>query len=119
VFDSIFFRHVEHEFVLYLSRRCAPLSPRCQFYHEATYFEHCLVRLEPDILDTSIDHQRDQIEYQVGVLAEADECGIAKAFEPIVMWRVGASHSIDHLTANFHRGRERFRVSTENVAEVN
>jgi hypothetical protein len=50
-----------------------------------THLPNSLVRLQLNILDTSIDHQGKQVENQVRILPQPDESRIAERLESSIM----------------------------------
>lgn len=82
------------------------------------HLQNRLIRFHLDIRNIGIDHQRNEVDDEVGILAKGGESGVAKTLEPGVVRRVHPSHGVDHLFADFDGGREGLGIAAEDVAEV-
>lgn len=82
------------------------------------HLPHRLIRLEPDIRDIGVDHEREQIQDQVAGFAKGGVGGEAVGFEGSVVRGGAAAHAFDHFFAEFHHWGEGFGVAAEDVAEV-
>lgn len=76
------------------------------------------IRLELDIRNIPIDHERDEVDDEIRILAQTRKGGITKRFESGVMRRRNASHRVDHFLADLDGWWERFGISSENVTEI-
>ena len=74
--------------------------------------QHGLVRLCADIGYIGLDHERDQVEDQIGILAQAGISRVAQLLESHIVHRRGAAHRIDHFLAHLDRRRKRLRIAS-------
>ncbi len=82
------------------------------------HLEHRLIRLQPDIRDVGIHHERHQVQNQVGVLAQIRKRRVTECLEACIVRTLRSAHRIHHLLAHLDRRRERLRIAAENVAKV-
>lgn len=97
VLDRLLLRQVEPKLLLYLLMHITVL----------------------DVRDVGVNHKCDEIEYEVGALAQDGERREAKVLEARIVRGLRASHAIDHLLADFDRRRERLGITSKNVTKVN
>lgn len=89
------------------------------FGSDPTHLGHSLVWFHLDVRNVAINHERNQIDDQIGVLAQRRESGVTQTLESRVMGRMYASHRVDHLFAYFDRRWKWLGIATEDVAKVN
>lgn len=71
-----------------------------------------------DIRNIRVNHEGDEVEYQVGRLAQDGEAGEAEVLEAGVVHGLSAAHGIDHFFANFDGRRKGLWVAAEDISEV-
>ena len=98
ILDGLFVFEIELEFVV--------------------HFLDGFVRLQGDVGDVSVEHQRKQIEDQISVSTQMQEGGDAMLLEGLKVFRSVAAHRFHHFFAQLHRRRQGFRVAAENEPEV-
>ena len=89
VFDGFLFREVQPELFLDL------------FVHVAMF----------DIGYVGIDHERDEVQNEIGALAQDGEGCEAKVLETRIMRGLGAAHAVNHFFTYFHGRRKRLRIT--------
>lgn len=77
-----------------------------------------LIRLEPNIRNFTIHHERKQIENQICALPQRGVGGEAVLAELGVIGVRGATHAVDHFSREFHEWGEWFWVAAEDEAKV-
>lgn len=76
------------------------------------------IGFEPDVGNVGVDHQREQVQDEIGGFAQSGVCCEAVLLEGGVVRGRSAAHAFDHFFAEFHHGRKRLRVAPEDVAKV-
>jgi hypothetical protein len=71
-----------------------------------------------NIGDVRVDHESDQIEYEVRALPENAESCKAEVFETRIVRRLCTSHSVHHFLAHLDRRWEGFRITSQNISEI-
>lgn len=96
VFDGFLFREIQPELVLDLLMHI-------------TMF---------DIRNVGVDHESYQVQYEIGALAQDGESCETKILKTCIVRGLRATHAIDHLFAYLHGRWEWFRVTAQDITEV-
>ena len=83
-----------------------------------THLLHHFVGLDLDVRDVGVGHEREQVEDQAAGLAQRRVGRVAVLLEGGEVGRFGPAHPFHHGQRDLDRRRCRFRVSAEDVAEV-
>ena len=90
-----------------------------QIQHELLLnLPQCFIRLEGYVRHRRVDHQREQVEYEVGVAPEAQVSRVALLAEFLVVFRGGAAESVDHLLGELHRRRHDLGVPAQDIPKI-
>ena len=81
-------------------------------------FADGFVRFQRDVRNVGLQHQREQVENQIRVSAQVQVGGVAVLLEGLEVLGSVATHGLDHLLAQLHLRRERFRVPAEDEPEI-
>lgn len=96
VFNGLLFREIESELFLDL------------FVHIAMF----------DVRYVGVNHESDQVQNEVGALAQDGEGCEAKVLETCIVRGLRATHAINHLFAYFHGRGKWLRVTAQDITEV-
>lgn len=89
----------------------------CQI--QSKFSQHLFMHIPMgNIGDVRIYHQGKQVQYEICAFPQNDERGKAEVFEAGVVHGLCTTHSIYHLFADFDGWCEHFRVTTEDVTEI-
>lgn len=94
--DGFLFRKIQPEFVLDL-------------------FMHVTML---DVRDVGIDHQSDQVQNEIGALAQDGECCETEILKTCIVRGLCATHAIDHLLAYLHGRRKWLWVTAQDITKV-
>ena len=71
-----------------------------------------------DMRDVRVDHEGHQIENKARVLPENRKGCETELLEASIVYRLDATHGVDHFLAYFHWRGKGFRISSKNVSEI-
>lgn len=82
-------------------------------------FLHRFIRIKLNVVHARVDHQRKQVEYQVGVLPQDQKGRVAVRSELFQLLTFLATHCFNHLFGELHWWRVRLWVAAKNESKIN
>ena len=71
-----------------------------------------------DVGNVGIDHESNQIQNEIGALAQDGECCETEILETCIVRGLRATHAIDHLFAYLHGRRKWLGITAQDITEV-
>lgn len=81
-------------------------------------FLHRLIRFQGDIGNVRIDHQREQVENQIGMPPQVCKRGSYKNAKLSEILRTHSAHCVDHFSGYLHGWWTHFGITTQNETKI-